>query len=201
MLQPLSMYIKLENSHSNLPSTDCSLPSRSYLQSINRILDGDFVPSFEDAAMSLIDRSRRADVLTLPLSTSHLRYSFVQWTPPFSSEELEGLDYLWFMADITLISTDPDKLNETLESFRCLFEFKWLASKDIMLVFQNHALRHKQDDDYMKSMNNILDQFCSLNEDKSREIFTVFARDDNSAFNLAYLQEVVQYGFLNRRKG
>ena len=185
----------------------------SYLESLNRIVDTAFVPTWEDAAKSSINGSRHAHTLRLPLNTSGLQYTFVQWTPselsftipPDSlewkwSEVFEDLHYVWFMVDIALISTDSDKLNDMLRYFRRLLDFKWFALKDIIVIFHNHALRHKRDDKYIRSIDNIVDRFSSLNEDKARNIYVLFADDDDSAKILVLLQKMMQAISLEREE-
>ena len=109
------------------------------------------------------------------------------------------MDYLWFMVDFTLISTDSDESNDILRSFRRLLESKCI--ENIILVLHNQALPHKRDDNHIRSIDDIMGRFSSLNEDKSRDIYVLVADDDDSAKNLVNLQEMMKAIFSKRRKG
>ena len=129
----------------------------------------------------------------------------MEWSPPeFSNNlppndltrvlqsEIENVDYVLFMVDIALIGTDPDELNDVLQCFRHVIQGS--AIKDIILVFQNHSLPHEPHDYRTILIGYIVGRFSSLNEDKSREIHTIFVDDGDSAVNLACLQDIVQSG-------
>lgn len=179
-------------------------PSATYfLDSIHRIASAGYIPTFEDAAMSLIVRNGHSDSLRLPVSMSSRHYSFVRWVPHGASlkmphepsrnmaDECENLDAVLFMADCNTYFADSSLENEwdnTLQRFRLFCKFPWLAEKDIILVFLNidkfpiepldgHALRHSKQNNYAETATrgDIINRFCSLNEDDSREIYAICA--------------------------
>lgn len=152
---------------------------------------------------------------------SSRRYNFVTWNLPKASfrippdtslrswrQEFDGLDAIIFMADMAIYKTRSadgavvDEMDHTLQDFRRVCKFGWLAERDIILFFLNvgeysaksskaHGPRHKYGDHGRSTADDIVKRFVSLNEDESREIHVIFADNDERAKNLECLDGAV----------
>lgn len=130
------------------------------------------------------------------------------------ADECENLDAVLFMADCNTYFADSSLENEwdnTLQCFRRFCKLPWLAEKDIILVFLNidkfpiepldgHVLRHSKPNDYAETATrgDIINRFCSLNEDDSREIYAICVENDTRAKNLDMFENAVQL-ILNKK--
>lgn len=173
----------------------------SFLDSITRVAIADYIPTFEDAAMSLIVRTDAFDSATLPVSMSSKTYTFIKWTPHKASlwippadpprdlgYECEQLDGIFFMVDLAICNPDLaenstlDEWGETLDRFARICKQPWLVGKDVLLVLKNleklqpsvHASSFKGESAHTGTVDAIVHRFCSLNEDESREIYILF---------------------------
>ena len=181
-------------------------------------MSADFVPNFEDAAMSLVSRGRRFDVLTLPVSLSPRRYEFITGIPardylkiprnaPLMNwpDELEGLDAMIFMVDLAVLNAHGAFLDEfdTLQRFRRVCNSIWLAEKDVILVLLNidklsnnspivSAHDYKEEESQAQVADTVVNRFLSLNQDESRKIHVIFADNDDSSKNLECFEGAVQ---------
>ncbi|CAF9942098.1 hypothetical protein IMSHALPRED_003202 [Imshaugia aleurites] len=181
-------------------------------------MSADFVPNFEDAAMSLVSRGRRFDVLTLPVSLSPRRYKFITWIPardylkiprdaPLMNwpDELEGLDAMIIMVDLAVFTAHGAFLDEfdTLQRFRRVCNSIWLAEKDVILVLLNidklsnkspivSAHDYKEEESQAQVADTVVNRFLSLNQDESRKIHVIFADNDDSSKNLECFEGAVQ---------
>lgn len=198
-----------------MPLTDHFILFHSFLNSTARIVSADYRPTLEDAAMSLVTRTLRSEVLKLPARMSSRMYNFVRWTPAGASvrrnwaDEFEDLKAILFMADLAICkshSTDGalvDEFDSTLQRFHRVYKLPWLAKKDIILIFLNidkfsqkspnvRTASNKQEETLSKTTDAIVNQFVSLNEVESRQIHVIIADKEESAKNLECLEGAVE---------
>lgn len=135
-------------------------------------------------------------------------------TPPEASvknmaDECEDLNAVLFIVDLAVYNTystdgsleqDGD---DTLERFRRHCKLPWLAEKDIILVFLNlkklsnkalnvHTPRHRNRENHMRKADDIVERFVSLNKGDYRQIYVIFADNDNRAKNLDCLENAMK---------
>ena len=169
--------------------------------------------------MSLIVRNNAFDSATLPVSMSSQRHTFIRWIPHKASlwippvdpprdlvYECEQLDAVFFMVDLAICNPDLadnsalDGWEETVQRFARSCKQPWIVGKDIVLVFLNveelqpsvPAPSFKGETAHKEKSNAIVEKFCSLNEDESREIYIIFANNKRRASNLEGLDEVMK---------
>ena len=166
--------------------------------------------------MSLTVRTDAFDSATLPVSTSSQTYTFRKWTPHKASSwipsadpprdlgyECEQLDAIFFMVDLGICKSDlsnisiTDEWEETLQRFVRICEHPWLVGKDVLLLFKNpekfqpsaHAPNLKDEPTRAGTVDAIIERFCSLNEDESREIYIL---PDNKLRALEGLHQIMK---------
>ena len=168
--------------------------------------------------MSLTVRTEAFDSATLPVPMSSQTYTFIKWTPHKASlwippadpprdlaYECEQLDAIFFMVDLATYNSDlvdsstMEGWDETVQRFVRICKQPWLVGKDVLVLFKNleklqlsaHAPSFKDEPTRAGTIHAIVDRFCSLNEDESREIY-ILLENKVRASNLEGLHQAMK---------
>ncbi len=213
------MYSHAQSTAQHIPLTNYIIFIHSFLDSIARIVSEDYVPSFDDAALSLLSRSPHSNVLALEVGMGPRVYHFVTWTrlgasSSIEKEESEELDAILFIAEPGLYKTHHttgarmDEWDNTLQRFRFVCDLPWLAEKDILLVFSNikklaskpsdMLFPNSEGDHHGEAIDNVVTRFLSSGENGSRKIHVTLADDRDTTRNLSCLDFYMQM-ILNKK--